>query len=85
MTLAQVEEHLRWVDRRPTDPLPETIDEALATLKREARDRYDEPGAKLVWCLEQARAAQNSYLRAFDRMKRGEFYQAWCGPSWCSI
>ena len=31
-----------------------------------------------MWCLAQALAVQEHYLRAFGQLKAGEFYKAWC-------
>ncbi len=60
MTLAEIEEYLRRIDARPSDPAPEAVSSDLAGLKRTAADRRDDAAAKHLWCLEQAHAAQTA-------------------------
>jgi SEC-C motif len=38
----------------------------------------NQDAAKLLWCYEQALRIQQHYLSAFQLMKAGEFYSAWC-------
>lgn len=49
----------------------------LAILKRQAVAGQQQALAKAVWCLETVAVVQQAYLRAFVKMKKGEFYAAW--------
>jgi hypothetical protein len=78
MTLEDIRGYLRSVSQRPAEPTPEAVEQVLAVLKKETVARGDQNEAKAVWRLEQGLRAQNLYLQAFEAMKEGRFYQAWC-------
>lgn len=50
----------------------------LAGFKADAVAKNDEEAAKDLWCLEQTLHSQRLYLEAFDLLKQGAFYDAWC-------
>ena len=52
--------------------------EALNGQKTFAVREGNEELAKRIWCLEQALFAQRFYIKAFEELKEGEFYKAWC-------
>jgi hypothetical protein len=52
--------------------------QSLKSLKANAVTRGDQEKAKLLWCYEQILRIQQSYLSAFELMKYGLCYKAWC-------
>lgn len=52
--------------------------ELIAEMKAEAVNGGEQDEAKRAWCLGQILRAQRSFERAFDEMRQGEFYKAWC-------
>jgi hypothetical protein len=54
------------------------IANTLKGVKLNAVDRGDQDMAKMVWCYEQILKIQRNYLSAFNAMKTGDFYGAWC-------
>jgi hypothetical protein len=56
----------------------EHLREALRHIKDEAVVRDDQAQAKAAWCLEQVVDGHTLYIGAFDKMKNGNFYAAWC-------
>ena len=78
MTLGELIDYLKNVAERPASDCAEAAAQTLANLKAEAVSEPDEVRAKLFWCLQEVLRTQNLYLRAFNRLKEGEFYQAWC-------
>jgi hypothetical protein len=50
----------------------------LVEMKREAVEKGDQNGAKHIWCLEQVLEAHLQYQAAFQELKSGKFYEAWC-------
>ena len=78
MTSEDIRPYLEALARRPGEPTLEAARGALARLKWVAVSAGDQAGAKSIWCLEQALAVQEHYLRAFRYLKDGEFYKAWC-------
>jgi hypothetical protein len=78
MIVEEIRSYLKAVDGRPVDPSPDAVREALVALKREAVAAGNQPRAKDIWCLGQALVVQEHYLRAFNHLKEGAFYQAWC-------
>jgi len=67
--------------RRPVDRAADAENVLKATLielkAAAVRDR-DHDGSKHIWCLETTLAIQEGYRDAFERMKAGQFYDAWC-------
>jgi hypothetical protein len=78
MLIEEVRLYLDTVARRPLEPSSEAVKKALAAIKSEAVSRGDQTEAKVVWCLEQALRAQDSYFAAFQALKGKKFYEAWC-------
>lgn len=55
---------------------------AIAEIIKEAKEQEvahrNESAAKTVWCYEAAFFIQNNYFRAFQQLKQGQYYAAWC-------
>lgn len=50
----------------------------LKESKSQAVARGDPSAAKQAWCYEQILGIQRQYLDAFEQMRAGEYYKAWC-------
>ena len=78
MTLDDVNLRLREVpinyEVRDADLLRQEMEQHKSELIR----RNDQSGAKELWCLEQTLEIQERYLTAFQGLKQGDFYEAWC-------
>lgn len=75
--LRPVEHYLRHVTTRDNDGIEE-IREELKRLKKSAILDGDQLQAKLIWCYEEILEIQRRYSLAFENMKTGFFYDAWC-------
>lgn len=53
------------------------ISAALLAYKKEAVQTGDETLAKEIWCLEQVFDIQNGFIRAFQNLQAGSYYEAW--------
>lgn len=64
-----------------TSPMNIDLRSIVATiklLKKFAAADSDESLAKELWCFQQVATIYMNYLRAFDEMKAGRYYKAWC-------
>lgn len=59
---------------RPT----ELTAQFLAEEKCRAVEANDQDGAKEIWCLEEALAAQTRFIGAFQRVQERAYYEGWC-------
>lgn len=78
MQLSEIEEHLQRVADNFRVRNVAAIETALKHLKASAVRQSDQAEAKYLWCLERALAIQQSYVSAFDKLKAGDYYAAWC-------
>src|SRR5579864_7669980 len=77
--LARVENYLRDASAaRDQRPVAARIRSTLTHIKRDAVASWNEPAANTAWCYETIFAIQYDYCRAFEALKRQEFYEAWC-------
>jgi hypothetical protein len=79
MTVAEVREYISRVAERASEPPVDAIVQSCVELKRRAVADLDQAAAKEIWQLESVLEIQSHYLSAFESMKAGNFYQAWCG------
>jgi len=71
--------YLAIVDSRGNMPEnDEIIQRLLIQLKKEAVFYGDQVRAKEIWCCEQISSIQCNYLQAFEAIKKGFYYDAWC-------
>ena len=79
--LKKIHAYLNDVAHRANAINSQSVDEVEQHLKR-IKDisvlNADQDAAKLVWCYEQILKIQQNYLQAFDDLKSGKFYGAWC-------
>lgn len=76
-TMDDIEARLEDVMARAAgdaEPLAEVIRE----LKAASVAAGDQAAAKRLWCLEETLDVQTTYLRAFELLKAGSYYSAWC-------
>lgn len=59
--------------------------ELLAKRKTDAIARKDEYEAFQLWCAETIYSIQQKYISAFNSLKAGRFYEAWCQFERCEI
>lgn len=59
--------------------------ELLADAKTAAVARNDESEAFLIWCAETICTIQRGFLAAFNSLKVGSFYDAWCRFERCEV
>ncbi len=55
-----------------------SVEAAMKAAKARAVEEGDQATAKRIWCYQQILRIQQSYLAAFQAMKEGRFYDAWC-------
>lgn len=80
-SLDRIRAYLKQVKQREVDDkqsLKNEIEESLRNVKRRLVAGRDQPGAKKIWCYEQILRIQNQYIAAFQKLKSGDFYEAWC-------
>jgi hypothetical protein len=58
---------------------------ALAKAKEAAVIRNDESDAFQIWCAETIDAVQRGFLAAFNSLKAGSYYNAWCQFERCEV
>lgn len=73
-----VSEYLAAVKENWPSRNSEPVSAELLLLKRAAVARGDESDAKRFWCLGQILTMQDGFIRAFQLMRRHDFYHAWC-------
>lgn len=78
MNLSKIASTLRNAPHNCRARSVQDMEDALRAIKEEAVARGDEARAKKVWCLEETLRGQTLYVSAFDKMKRGNYYPAWC-------
>lgn len=78
LTIDFVRSALRQVRQNYASRDNKVLTDILSRAKQECVARGDSDGAKEVWCVERALAAQTHYVSAFFKMQRKEFYGAWC-------
>ena len=78
MTIEQIELRLREVPFNYRVRDVELLKRSLAQHKAQFVANNDQLGAKEVWCLEQTLIVQEKYIGAFRKLKKKEFYGAWC-------
>jgi hypothetical protein len=71
--------------RSPSSPLYEEVKEDLKKEKEYYLEQNDQTALKEIWCLEEVLNVQNLFIMAFQQMKNGEFYKAWCTLEQCEI
>lgn len=74
-----IKTYLRQVTNRAKETKVENrVVELLKEMKADAVDADKQEQAKQIWCYEQILKIQNKYIQAFDEIKNGDFYSAWC-------
>lgn len=59
--------------------------EAIAEAKRTALANDDESEAFMLWCVQTIDLIQRGFIAAFESLKEGSYYQAWCQFERCEI
>ena len=77
MDLDEIRECLR-APRGRSEELLAAMEDALRTAKQRAVAGGNQDKAKEIWCLETILFAQMQYTEAFEQMKAGSYYDAWC-------
>lgn len=85
MTVRDIERYLASVAHRPTTPSSAAVRGALGALKKDAVSREDEVTAKRLWCLEATLGIQEYYWAAFNGLRAGGYYEAWCDFERCEV
>jgi hypothetical protein len=75
MNLEKINDYLMTFNGTELNP---DIPDFLAILKKIAVKEESQEKAKYIWCLEQVYIVINHYLNAFSKLKRKEYYEAWC-------
>lgn len=73
MTVRKIEKYLEKSNRQ-LDP---QIQDELVKKKEQAVAERDEQTTNYIWCLQQIYKIQSLYLMAFERLKAGNFEEAW--------
>ncbi|KAF2392238.1 SEC-C domain-containing protein [Pseudomonas frederiksbergensis] len=88
MDRSTAEDFIVWL-RHPESSalhLAETdLDGQLILLKESAVARKDEQEANRFWCVQTIIKVQRYFMEAFDKIKNGAFYDAWCEFERCEI
>ena len=83
-SVKRIDHHLRIISGRiPDDGVDSAVAQLLKDLKNDAVHRDDQVFAKALWCYEAIRECQNSFINAFQDMKRRHFFAAWNSLASC--
>lgn len=79
-SIADIDRYLLDIRQRPSvdETASKYVQSLLAEIKAQAVHEMNQEKAKACWCYETILTIQCAYLSAFEMMKAGSYYEAWC-------
>ena len=85
MNIQEIREFLNDVKQRSFNFDYSKIESVLKEYKKEFVLKNEQGGAREIWCYEEILEIQKHFIDAYGKLKKKEFYKAWCILEKCEI